>query len=186
MDHHTHTDLDYYRYYEKRREEYVDLTQEENLIVELANQIFSKNLNDLDLEKTGILIHDEMSTEDLYCMLIDLTLRGLEILTKGEASIFLLKSVNDNILRIINSYLNSSGFELLIQKTDTIPDNYLYEIKEKPCQIITCCDWCVLDYRLIYNKNKQYNINCKLNQYTSFFETEGNEIFTIKFKHLFE
>nr|WBF70843.1 hypothetical protein [Megavirus caiporensis] len=181
---------EYYKYVEQRRENFVDLTSKSNdSIVYLANLIFTKSLQSLDSDLAGLLIDDCMDIQDLFCMLVELVLHGLDILTENKHNVFDLQNEDDNIIDIIQKYLKSLGFKFTIRKIinngiDDIRDisNYYCEILPKPPVYLCFPGWYVLNYRIIYAE--KCIVHATIDQYRAIFMTNKKEIFEFGFSFL--
>ncbi|QGR53882.1 hypothetical protein [Moumouvirus maliensis] len=182
-------ELKLHEHIEKQRENYTDLTNQSNdSIIYLAKHIFSKPVNKLDEDLTGILLDENMDIEDLFCMLVEFILHGLNILTQNNFTVFDLKSEDDSIIDIIKKYIHSMGFKLFILKkleTDInlVRENpeYYCEILPKPPKYLCFPGWYVLNYRILANikeNNFQYLENLK-----AIFKTNNGEIYEFYFKY---
>src|SRR5690349_10381754 len=111
---------EYYQYLEKQRENYTDLTQgRENTndsIMEFAKILFNKSKKNLDQDLTGILSDETMITADVFCMIVELVLYGVDILTDSKYNIFQLKESTDDLIYDLKSYLKSSGFTMEVHE----------------------------------------------------------------------
>ncbi|AGC01887.1 hypothetical protein H012_gp576 [Acanthamoeba polyphaga moumouvirus] len=182
-------ELKFYEYIEKQRENYTDLTQQSNdSVIFLAKHIFTKPLNKLDEDLTGILLDDSMDIQDLFCMLVELVLHGLNILTKGNNTVFHLNNEDDSIIDIIKKYISSLGFKLYLLKKlendiNIVRDNpdYYCEILPKPPKYLCFPGWYVLNYRILATIN-QNNIQ-NLENLKAIFKTNNNEIYEFYFKY---
>ncbi|AGF85402.1 hypothetical protein QJ854_gp380 [Moumouvirus goulette] len=182
-------DLLKYEHIEKQRENYIDLTSESNdSVVYLAKHIFTKPLNQLDTDLTGILLDESMDIQDLFCMLIELVLHGINILTQSNSTIFDLNSEDDSIIDIIKKYISSLGFKLHLVKQlendiNIVRDNpnYYCEILPKPPKYLCFPGWYVLNYRILSTINK--NDYTKLENLKSIFRTNNKDIYEFYFKY---
>nr|QZX43195.1 hypothetical protein [Mimivirus sp.] len=178
---------EYYKYVEQRRENFVDLTSKSNdSITYLANLIFTKPLQSLDSDLAGLLIDDCMDIQDLFCMLVELVLHGLDILTENKYNVFDLQNEDDNIIDIIQKYLKSLGFKFTICKNIDNDINaireisgYYCEILPKPPSYLCFPGWYILNYRIIYAE--KCIVHTSIDQYRAIFMTNKKEIFEFSF-----
>lgn len=182
---------EYYEYFEKQKENYTDLTSEQNnSIALLAKHLFTKSKNNLTSDLTGILVDESMDTTDIFCMMIEFILYGLNILTNNNTTIFDLEESTDDIIYTIKSYLKSTGFNIEIHEEFMDDDVILYrdrsdyycEILPKPPSYLCHKGWYVLNYRIIDNKKFKRTLNTPLEKFTAFFITKQNKLFVINFK----
>ena len=183
--------LEYYEYFEKQKENYVDLTKQNpnNSVKELATILFKKSNNGLDKDLTGILLDDQMETADIFCMVLELVLYGLDIITNGEADIFQLQESTDDMVFMIKRYLKSAGFnmeiheELFVDDIDLYRDrtDYYCQIVRRPPELLCVNGWYVLNYRMIENKKHIINKIDPLPNYRAFFIASNKKIFVINF-----
>lgn len=192
--------LEFYNRLEVQRENYVDLTKEQSnendSIVKFATILFNKSHNNLDQDLSGILIDETMESVDIFCMLIELVLYGLNVLARNtdanmgtDLTIFDLVESSDRIVDVINCYLKSCGFKININEQITDDDAVLYrdkddyycEIVEKPPSYLCHEGWYVMNYRLINNSKFKFMSITPLHKFVAFFISKQNKIFTIKF-----
>lgn len=184
--------MQYYEYIEKQKENYVDLSQNlenpNDSVKYLANILFKKSLNNLDQDLTGLLVDDTMEVADLFCMLIGLTLYGIDILSNGQTNVFDLDDTNNDFFTIIQSYLKSIGFQISITNepnTDTLyrdRANYHCEIVPKPPPFLCHPGWYVLSYRLLDNKKFCFDHLTSLDRFSVLF-VANNKLFTIRYNY---
>lgn len=185
--------IKYYEYLQKQLENYTDLSKNvENTndsIVLLANILFNKLKTSLDHDLMGLLVDESMDTADIFCMLLELVLYGMDILTDGK-TFFDIQASTDDIIYTIKYYLRSVGFDMEVHEIFTDDedltlyrdrDDYYCEVLAKPTSFLGN-GWYVLSYIIIYNnKFVIQDVNNLLN-YKAFFIT-NNTIFTINFKY---
>lgn len=155
-------DSHFYEYIENQRENYIDLTNEP--IKNLALLLFNKSKFDLENDKIGLILDENMNEIDTFCMLTEILLYGIDILTKG--TIFDLESKYDKIIYIIKAYFASCYIDINIK--DYINESYYVSINKKTNKNT----WKVLEYDLIINENGNFNI---------YFETNNKKKFIINF-----
>lgn len=187
---------EYYDYFENQKKNYVDLSKDQtdpnNSIKRFAEILFIKSTKNLNQDLSGILIDETMETVDIFCMLIELVLYGLDILTESQYTIFDLVESYDDIVYTIRSYLKSAGFDVQINEIlmddDTIlyrdNPNYYCEIVSKP--LLCLCDkgWYVLNYQMIENMKFNFSRITSIETFKAFFISKQNKIFTVNFKYL--
>ncbi|MEM0354153.1 MAG: hypothetical protein QXW79_01090 [Thermoplasmata archaeon] len=186
-------EIKYYEYVENQRKNYIDLTHQENpndSIKQLAYILFNKPVDKLDHELTGILLDEEMETSDIFCMLVELVLYGLDILTGGRDQIFSLNDPTDDGVYLIKSYLKSAGFDMNIQEDIFCNRNSLQNSSnDYYCEIInetSSCneDWHVLNYRIRINGQFRFTKNTPLEKFGALFTSSNNKKFIVKFKYV--
>lgn len=188
--------LKYYEHLQYQLENYTDLS--ENLenpndsIQQFANILFFKKKSNLGENLSGLLIDENMDTADIFCMILELIIYGLNILTNNETSLFDITDATDDIIYTIKSYLKSTGFdmefhEIVAQDDDPTlyrdKTDYYYEIVPKP-QYIVPSGWYVLNYRIIHNNKFIISKNMQLRDYKAFLISKSRQIFTISFKNI--
>ena len=173
--------VDYYNYVEKQRSNYVDLAKSNpnDCVKIFANILFSKPVNDLSKDLTGIVIDESMEIIDCFCMLIELVLYGINILTNGQNEIFDLVDVFDPMVDLIKKYIKSMGFDLILREElffdkDEIylyrdRDDYYCQVTNRPPELLCYDSWYVLNYKLITNKKFSFDQNSSLDIFKAFF-----------------
>lgn len=183
--------LEYYDYFEKQRENYIDLTKEDNVVSQFADMLFNKPKNNLGEDLFGILFDESMEPIDVFCTLIELVLYGINILTKNQYDLFKLDEPTDDMVYIIKTYLKSTGFDIEIHEeiieTNEINlyrdrDDYYCHITKRPAEFLCFKGWYVLNYRIIDNKKFQFNSMTPLEKFKAFFISNNKKIFTFSFK----
>lgn len=187
--------LEYYEYVEKQRENYIDLSQglenPNNSIYILAKELFNKSKNNLTSELTSILMDDDTEMIDIFCVLLELVLYGLEILSNGKINIFDLEDHTDDKIYLMKSYLKSGGFDIcikeeIVEDTDVVlyrdRSDYYCEIVQKPPSYLCTSSWCILNYRFILNKKFTFDNTTPIDAFKAFFISNKNKIFVINFK----
>ncbi len=189
--------VEYYEYFEHQKENYIDLSLNEddpnNSVVKLAKILFDKPAQNLREDLVGIFIDDNMENADIFCMLVEMVLYGLNILSRGDYTIFDLSEPDDDIIFTIKSYLNSMGFDMRIDQ-DFVDDidnttclyrdrkDYYCEIVNKPPKYLCPSqDWYVLNYRMILNKKFNFFTTTPLDVFRLFFISKENKIFVLSF-----
>lgn len=183
--------LEFYQYYERQKENYTDLTSHnDNGIVEFAEYLFRKSENRLYQDLSGILIDDEMDIADVFHMLTELFLHGLNILTGGDKTIFDLTEAYDDIIFTIKSYFKSVGFDINFEEIFTDDDVSLYrdksdyycEILPKPPAYFCYKAWYVLDYRIITNPKFMVYATTPIENFKAILISKEKKLFALNFK----
>jgi hypothetical protein len=185
--------LEYYDYYEKQKKNFVDLTQNHNdtnsSIFELAKILFAKSSKNLDQDLTGLILDPSMDTADIFCMLIELVLYGIHILTNGSVTIFDLEKTSEDMVYKINSYVNSIGLDMIIGEcTDSVlvysRDDFYCEIvpREHDKYFPNYCGWHILDYHMICNSKFVFTQSSGLDNFKALFVPKNRKIFAVGFK----
>lgn len=187
--------LEYNEYIEKQREKYIDLSQglenPNNSIYILAKEIFNKNKKKLTSDLTNILMDENTETVDIFCVLLELVLYGLEILSNGKINVFDLRDQIDDNIFLMKSYLESSGFDInveeeIIDSKDAIlyrdRSDYYCEIVPKPPSYLCTNSWCILNYKFILNKKFLFHDEMSMDKFKAFFISNEKKIFVINFR----
>lgn len=181
--------LEYYQYVDNQKKKAIDLTQgmdQDDAVKLLAEALFSKK------DLTGILLDEGMEIVDLFCMLIELVLYGLQILTNGQADIFVLSDSTDEMISKLNTHLNAAGLSMEVHE-DFFDDNlnlyrdkddYYCQITQKPPPFLCYPGWYILNYRLIENKKYSFDRSTPLKEFRAFFISNNKKIFMINFNYL--
>lgn len=190
--------LEYYEYVQKQLSNSTDLTNtsQSSTIKLMAERIFSKT--DTTSNLYGILTDETLDAADIFGILIELVLYGLDILTKQQTDIFDIKDSTDDIIFKIKRYLKSLGFDMKFHeevmfatKINIFRDrtDWFYEIVPKPMLDWWCpsADWYVLNYRLIPNKLFDIANSPNLSDYKAFYISTSTEnkvsVFTLQFSY---
>ena len=182
-------EMEYYQYLEKQRENYVDLTNSDNSVLDFANVLFNKPIDKLDNDQSRILFDNCMEVIDLFCFLVELVLYGLNII-HPNASIFDINESENKVIEEMKCYFKSIGIMLIVRE-DFIDsdvklyrdrDDYYCEILKKPPPQFCHAGWYVLNYRLIDNNKFNFEKDIPLEKFKAFFISEDQKIFNIKFK----
>ncbi|BCS83077.1 hypothetical protein QLL95_gp1046 [Cotonvirus japonicus] len=212
MDKQYHQNINNYNNVNNQIENITDLTQSHNDSIKIfAEHVFNQKLSLIDNQKTGIILDDTMTVEDTFCMILELTLHGLNILGKGLYNIFDLENTSDNICEIIFKYLKSCGIIInlveheninLVEHENINPTEHeninpteheninsvadlfpKYYCKIIPKPLISCFSgWYVNDYQILYNTNNDSPKN-KLSDLKAIFMTKKNKLFSIQFDY---
>lgn len=179
--------LEYYEYVQKQMSNPVNLTNtaQSSTIRLMAERIFSKT--DTTANLYGILTDETLDAADIFGILVELVLYGLDILTKQQIKIFDIKESTDDIIFKIKRYLKSLGFDMKFHeevmfetKINVFRDrtDWFYEIAPKPTLNWWCppADWYVLNYRLIPNKLFDIINNSELSNYKAFYISSENKV----------
>lgn len=180
------SNIEHLQYIENQKKNCTDLSSERNdSIRQIAVFLFSKTADNLDINLTDFLIGDSMEFLDIFCMIIELLLHGIDILTESKHNLFDLKSSTDDMVYNVRSYLISSGYDLIINEIQMESpvlyrdrNDYYCEIVPKPPIAFCQNDWCVLNYRMIVNKNFDDSENIHA------FFIANSTIFTIRFNKI--
>lgn len=180
--------IEFLEHVNDRIDNFTDLTSYQNdSIVEFARILFSKSTTNLDTDLSGILLDDSMDSLDLFCMLIELLLNGIDIVFEGK-TIFDLEDITQ-VASKINPYLKSAGFELAVcpvefDESELFRDtnNYYYEILPKPPKEYCKEEWCVLNNRIRQNKNFNQMPIDNFENFNIFF-IHNSRVYTVKFKN---
>ena len=180
-----------YEYTQQQRENCTDLTPNGNDSLRLfAKILFDKSENNLNIDLSGLIFDDSMNIIDVFCMLVELTLYGFDILSNGK-SILELEEAYDDIIFTIKSYLKSTGFDMDLREIFMEEPELYRDTQEYFCEILTAPPyymrfpgWYVLSYRLIENNkfSELTDTRLSLEILQVFFISKQNKLFTISFK----
>lgn len=173
--------LKYYKYEINQSENYQDLTHEINSIKLFSDILFSKTINELNTNKCSLLLDSTMNVEDMCCMLIELILYGLDILSQGMYNIFDLDNVDNDVFILLNNYLKNVGYEMKIEKISTTLnfENYYCLIRKK--YNYDNNKWTLMNYTFINNVDFKYKNHTMLHMYKIVFVNNLDTIFVISF-----
>lgn len=185
---------EFYKYLENQRNNPVDLTSEsqENQCMQLARHIFSINPDNLKDNLTRLQLDESMQIVDLYSMLLEILLYGIEILTGGHQTIFDLISDIDGFVYLLKKYMRSVGFDIEITNEYITRENinlfrdrddyYCHITPKPPAEFFIPSDWAVSNYRLSLNRKFEFDDNSLLEDFSAFFISKNKEIFTFYFE----
>lgn len=151
----------------------------------LAEQIFTNKNTTFQ-----ITTDQNMDIADLFCMLTEIILYGIQILSNNQYEIFDLQSSSDDFVKLLQKYFSTLNLKFnILQLHITDPYKYHYEptyyihIVPKPPSYLLKNQWNVLNYRLIHNKLFTYNKYSKLSDFKFFFINNQNIIFIVNFDY---
>jgi|GEM_PF-3722616 len=183
-------------YIEKQRENAIDLTHgldnPNDSVRVLAEILFSKPPTDPTVEANRLIFDDpEMDIADLFCMLVEFILYGIDIASMGKSNIFMLENSTDEIVYVLRKYFQVLGFDMKVTEVLTIEDeshglfrdrdDYFCEVTEKPPPFLCYPGWYVLNYRIINNRGFEFNSDTPLNQFKVFFLNKKKKLFSVNF-----
>ena len=184
---------EYYNYVDNQQANAVDLSTDSNQIQILAQNIFSKKPLDTRYDTLGLTSDGTMEIADVFCMLLELVLYGLDILSNKKSDIFMLKESTDDIIYLIKNYLRPLGFTMHVEEILIDIENinlfrdasdYYCEINKRPPPFLCFPGWYILDYRFILNKKFTYDTNTKLDTFSAKFLNKEKRLFKVHFdKH---
>lgn len=175
-------------------EEYIQKQKslsESGSVSEFAKLLFEKNNNNFSKnDLLCMLLDDDLEPVDIFCIILELVLHGLDILSKGENTIFDLTDTNSCIVNTIDSYLQHIGFKIKVREEFFLENPVLYrdkntfycEILPMPPQQFCSKGWYVLNYRLVDNNLFVFHKNTLINHFKAFFISNSNKIYTINFE----
>lgn len=181
---------EYYEYVQSQMENYTDLTTDtDNSAKKMATILFSQDVNVLKENISRIIPSEGMDIQDLFCMLIEILLYGIDMKTGGEYTLMDMDDSSTEIIDKISEYFKSIGFKISMEKKDNMDiseyrntDDYYCEITDLPISLIGKNSWCVLRYMIIYNH--MCNIEKDINKMKTLFVTSDKKIYTIQFEIL--
>jgi len=118
MDPYSHfsREKEHYEYTENQRENYTDLTDHGNDSVKMfADVLFSKPIDDLPKDSTGILFDESMEMIDVHGALTELFLMGFDWLGNNKTLFDLVVSYDD-IIFDLNKYFDTIGVKIVVMK----------------------------------------------------------------------
>lgn len=160
-------------------------------IQEYANILFERSIDELENKKVKFILEENADVLDVFSVLLELVLYGINILTKDQYKLFYLENTFDDYYFVINACIKSCGFKMEIVEhvVDLEGSNvnlyrdradYYCEIVKSPPYYFCVDGWYVLNYRIIENKKFQKN-NRNLKDFKAFFFNRSKKIFLIYF-----
>jgi len=192
MDPYSHfsREKEHYEYTENQRENYTDLTDHGNDSVKMfADVLFSKPIDDLPKDSTGILFDESMEMIDVHGALTELFLMGFDWLGNNKTLFDLVVSYDD-IIFDLNKYFDTIGVKIVVNEVFNFMENvnlyrdrddYFCEITRKPPPFLQPTGFYVNDYRIITNPNFNH-LNFPIEQLVTFFINKNKTIFRIHFE----
>jgi hypothetical protein len=187
--------IKYYEYVENQSKNPVDYTNlpytEEDLnpmVRVLAEKIFSYSKNNLDINLSGIFIDpDIMEPVDLFSVMIEFIMYGLNIITKGQKTLFDITDQFEDIIYDIKKYLKSVGFDMKIDEVFGLDSHLQYDGNTCYCRIVpkpnnylvVKNDWNILNYRIIINNDYKHSTNSSIETFQAWFINKNKKVFTI-------
>jgi len=183
-------EINHHEYVESQRDNYTDLTSHGNESVKMfADVLFSKSIDNLPKDLTGVLFDESMEMVDVHGALTELLLLGFDWLGNGS-NLFDLKTSYDDILFDLNKYFNLIGVKIIVNEVFDFMENvnlyrdkndYFCEITKKPPPFLQPEGFYVNDYRIITNGKFDYQ-NKSIEQFIIFFINTNKTIFRIHFE----
>lgn len=183
-------EINNFEYVENQRENYTDLTSHGNDSIKMfADVLFSKSINDLPKDLTGILFDESMEMVDVHGALTVLFLLGYDWLS-NDSELFDLKTSYDDILFDLNKYFNLIGVKIVVNEVFDFTENvnlyrdrndYFCEITRKPPPFLQPDGFYVNEYRIITNGKFDFQ-NKPIEQFIIFFINKNKTIFKIHFE----
>jgi hypothetical protein len=151
----------------------VDLTSFQNeSIAEFASILFRKKDSDLEKNISRFFLDEKMSVADLFCMLIDLLLIGVNLLYGEDIDIFMLENASHPIVETLKKYFRSCGFQLIVKEVESVHSPFIkIQREDNPSK-----------YALIENQNYQLE-GKKLENFISYFRSSTDKLFIIQFAY---
>jgi hypothetical protein len=191
--------LEFDQYVAGQRENFTDLSEglaDPNESVKIfAEILFNKNRDNLTDDLSGILIDESMENADIFCMLLELVLCGVDRLTHQTANILDLTDQTDELVYDVKAYFKSIGFNIKIKEQfielDQINlyrdrDDYYCQITSRPPPFLCHPGWYVLNYRLINNPKFKFDQTTPIENFKAFFISKSKQVFVIGFERAFK
>ena len=186
----------FYEYLEHQRSNPIDLSAESidssNQCRIIAEHVFKNHPDNLKDNLTRLQIDESMGTVDVFSMLTEILLYGINILTGGNQSIFDLETDLDDFIYLLKKYIRSIGFDIevnneLVNKDDVNmyrdrDDYYCVVTKKPPPDVCNYGGWTLLNYRLLENRKFIFDKESLLEDFTGYFINKNKEIFTFYFE----
>ena len=157
----------------------VDLSKEDNCAQKFAQILFGRPIEQLDSQYSYLILDEDMDVDDLFCMLIEILIYGIEILY-GELDIFQLESDDHPVVQKLALYFLSCGFRLIVETSE---DNLYYF-----CEIFPAnreASWKIGNYALVENGNFAYYPNMRLELLRLRLVNHQGRVFYISFQPKF-
>lgn len=193
-------------YIETKIDEAVDLTvgiDKEKIptgtndsIKAFAAYLFGRDLKTATEQLTGIL-PDVAGVPDMFCMLTELVLYGLDALSQGKSKLFDIDMTDEKSVQVVDImqlYFKSTGIKVTIVEEDVMHEDinyyrdrtdYYCMISRKPpnfmMPLIEQAQWIVLDYMIIPNRSFSTTDPDDLKSYFAFFVSKQRKVYNLKF-----
>jgi len=166
MDSNYYDKIKYYEYVEKQREKYIDLRQEEDVINKIVDFVFC------DKPFNANLINDEnMTIYDIFCMYLEIALRGLHLLAP-DVDIFSLEDVNNILIEKLQQYMKKLFVKIQIKKANVEDiEKCFIQIAKKDCD----------NFPYIFHEKMTLCVN--LEELQAYFLSKNN-IYLIRFSYI--
>ena len=156
-------------------------TGENSDIRNLAELIFSVPPGQLDNIENKIDVDQSMDVLDLYCLILDIILFGVDILTNGSFQIFDIDDTSCDMIKLVSKYVKSMGFNMILQKDAECDASQATYLIKKADDILDpgCPKRNILGYQIISNEH----IYCPSNfpEISSQFMTNDGISYNIRF-----
>lgn len=181
-----------YSYIQDRIKNQIDLTiksDNNSNSRKMAEIIFNKNSNHLENDLTRMIPSEEMDIEDMFCMLLEILLYGINILTGGYFQLMDISDDTKEMIEIVSKYFVSLGYNIILEKKEIENnrpclyrdrDDYYCEVTNRPPELLMVTGWFVLRYRII--KNMKFIKQTKLDDMSVMVITKNLSVYTIKFE----
>ena len=153
-------------YIEEQKDNAIDLTDVEvnkgtnQSIRDLAGYLFNIPLDSLDNKLARIMPNIE-SVADIFSVLLELVLYGLDILSNSEADLFDITTTDQKEVEVIKIYFKSLGFTIEIKEATDFTKGYCAIAENK----VNIEGWLVLDYIMLLAADFKFDNDSRLDQF---------------------
>jgi hypothetical protein len=182
----------YNAYVQSQSENYIDITHYHNDSVRIfAERLFNKSKKILNNDLYRILVDNHMSAVEMFSMLVEIVLYGMDILTSGNYGWLNVTDSTSDIIYDIKKYVETIGFDIIVHEI-ILPEHeiplyrdrtdYYCQILPKPPPFLCRGTWNILMYRIIENTHFKYIDNVTpIDDFSALIITHSKQVFTIKF-----
>lgn len=189
--------LEYEQYISDQYEKTINLsdqtvTENPNETIKLfADQLYAKDSRYLSTDRCGMLLDENTTAEDLFCIGLELILYGYGKFSKTE--LFSIDSTSDDVIYQIRPYLRSVGIVLNIEEDFSYDSTNINSYRDRSdyyCQIgtppppfidLATDPWDILSYRITLNRKFAVTDTTTLADFKAYFVSKTKQIFTISF-----
>jgi hypothetical protein len=143
----------------------------------LAKRLFSSS----NTSESVFTADDSMCMADMFCFMLELTLHGLDFITNSNSDIFSLESDSNPVIDRLNEGLKTAGFKLYVNAINDLPDDFYCRIHSK---LKIRSPWSLLSYAFELNNNFPFEPTTQLENFSTIFQSNSDQLFSIYFKKI--
>lgn len=161
---------------------YNHITDPTQVVSVLSKKIFCNN----DCYNyVGIECDDSMEIADTFCMLVEILLHGVNILSHNTKKIFDIDDNDLDLMTKIKSKFINTQFKINFEIADSDKKDYYIKIINQQQELDDPQKWYVSGHELIYNNNFELEKNTRLDDYYVVFETSDSLFYYVNFSFNF-